>query len=65
MSVMAQYRPCFKAHADKRIARRISAAEYKKVVQWVKEFGFENAYCQELSSSDIFLPDFNKENPFE
>lgn len=65
LSLMAQYHPCYKAHGDKRISRRITKNEYTRVLTWAKDFGFCTMYCQALSSSDIFLPDFNKENPFE
>ena len=64
LSLMAQYHPCYKAHGDTRISRRITLSEYKRVLTWAKDFGFHDMYCQELSSADIFLPDFNKENPF-
>jgi putative pyruvate formate lyase activating enzyme len=64
LSIMAQYHPCFKASQFPELNRKITSAEYQQVLNWVKEFGFENVLAQELSSSDVYLPDFKKEKPF-
>lgn len=64
LSIMAQYHPCFKAKEHEAINRRINSAEYDQVLRWVDEFGFENVLAQELVSSDVYLPDFSKKQPF-
>ncbi|RKX96318.1 MAG: radical SAM protein [Spirochaetes bacterium] len=64
LSLMAQYHPCYKAYTDKKISRRITNDEYNRVLSWAKDFSFCDMYCQQLSSADIFLPDFDKKNPF-
>jgi hypothetical protein len=30
----------------------------------MEDLGFENGWTQELDSSSVYIPDFNKENPF-
>jgi putative pyruvate formate lyase activating enzyme len=65
VSIMAQYKPCYKAMDDARIDRTILPDEYKRALRWAKEAGLHNIMTQELGSSDIFVPDFKKTNPFE
>jgi len=64
LSVMAQYSPCYCASSDERIARKITHKEYNEALELVERYGFENAFTQSLHSSDIYLPDFDKDNPF-
>ncbi|MBI5780027.1 MAG: radical SAM protein [Planctomycetes bacterium] len=64
ISLMSQYHPSHKAHQHPEINRRLTPAEYKEVVAYAEKLGLENCYIQELVSSDDFLPDFQKENPF-
>jgi len=65
VSIMAQYKPCYKATDDARIDRTILPDEYKRALRWAKEAGLHNIMTQELGSSDILVPDFKKTNPFE
>jgi len=39
VNVMAQYRPCYQAHQDKQINRRISTEEYRQAVQAAYDAG--------------------------
>jgi len=64
LSVMAQYHPCYKAEKYPELNRRITKKEYQQVLDWIKELGFRNVLAQELSSSEVYLPDFRKEKPF-
>lgn len=64
VSIMAQYHPQFRAREYPELSRRITAAEYEKVVAYAKQVGLHNLYIQELESSDVYLPDFEKANPF-
>jgi len=64
LSIMAQYHPCYKAGEDVEIGRRITASEYHRVLLWLEEFGLNNCFVQELASSDIYLPDFEKQVVF-
>lgn len=65
LSIMAQYSPCYKAIGHPIIGRRIIRQEYQQVLDWVEDFGFENILAQELDSSEVFMPDFNKAEPFK
>lgn len=66
VSVMAQYRPCFRALRVPLLSRRISSAEYRRVVRFVDELGLENGWVQGFESPDNYLPDFESEgHPFE
>ena len=65
VGVMAQYRPCYKAVNDPMLDRTITDNEYRRALRWAKEAGLHNILTQDPSSSDVFLPDFKKANPFE
>lgn len=65
LSIMSQYNPCYKAVNHPSLGRRITKQEYRKVLDWAGDFGFENILTQELESADIYNPDFTKEKPFE
>ncbi len=59
-SIMSQYIPCGKALDMPVINRKITVREYKKVVDYILESGFENCYIQERSSaSKDFVPSFD------
>lgn len=60
LSLMGQYFPCWKSSQYPTINRRLSQKEYDTVIDYADKLGFENAYIQELSSSDeSYVPDFN------
>jgi len=64
ISLMSQYYPVYKAYEHPMLNRRIRYSEYKGLVEFLAENGFENVFVQELESSSLFLPDFRKEKPF-
>ena len=64
ISLMAQYHPCHKAAGHPLLGRRITQVEYERVVRLVEQLGFENYWLQTLDSSDTYLPDFTREEPF-
>ncbi len=60
ISLMSQYIPLGKANEYKEINRKITQREYDKAIDMFFEFGFENGFMQELSSSkEGFIPPFN------
>lgn len=62
ISLMSQYIPLGKACEHKEINRRLTTREYEKALDMFDEFGFENGFMQELSSSkEDFIPPFNLE----
>ncbi len=65
VSIMAQYHPCHKAAGHPVLGRRITAKEYERVLSLAEILGLENYWVQALDSSDVFLPDFSKEDPFQ
>jgi len=64
ISIMAQYHPCHKAAGHPLLGRRINPVEYELVMSLVEKLGFENYWVQALESSEAYLPDFSKEDPF-
>lgn len=65
VAVMAQYRPCYNAANDPHLGRTITRDEYKRAIRWAKESGLHNILTQELESSELFLPDFKRTDPFK
>ncbi|KTB47526.1 radical SAM protein [Dehalogenimonas alkenigignens] len=66
VSLMAQYYPRHKAMEVPPIARSITTAEYRRVVNLLDVLGLENGWLQGEGSRDYYLPDFNFEgHPFE
>jgi putative pyruvate formate lyase activating enzyme len=47
LSIMSQYYPTFKAYSHSPISRRITAAEYKIIVDEAHELGLNNGWIQE------------------
>jgi hypothetical protein len=38
--------------------------EYEGLIGLLSSYGFENVFIQELESAPLFVPDFNKKDPF-
>lgn len=64
VSIMAQYNPQFRAGEFPELSRRLRSDEYRRVVDHAGKIGLHNCYVQDLISSETYLPDFSKENPF-
>lgn len=67
ISLMTQYEPLNKVNKAKdfpEINRRINRQEFEEVYNHQLALGLNNGWVQEMESSVSFLPDFNKENPF-
>jgi putative pyruvate formate lyase activating enzyme len=65
LSIMAQYYPCHHAPDELLLARRITAGEYREVVEIVNSLGLDNGWLQQLDSAEHYLPDFQREgHPF-
>ena len=65
VSVMSQYSPQYKACDYPAINRTLTEAEYDEITDYALDLGLENAFVQELESQAHFLPDFERELPFE
>lgn len=65
ISLMTQYEPVYRAKEFPEINRRITQEEFDKIHNHQLKLGLVNGWVQEIGSSEIYLPDFNKENSFE
>lgn len=66
VSLMAQYYPAHLAETNGKIARPLTADEYRLAVDVLDELGISNGYVQHSSASDNYRPDFSKDgHPFE
>jgi putative pyruvate formate lyase activating enzyme len=64
LSVMSQFHPCYQAPPE--IQRSLSTAEYKRVTDQVRSWGFQNLYLQPagFSPKEHLIPDFERDEPF-
>lgn len=66
ISLMSQFSPKIDLKNEKSdLNRKISDAEYARVVETMNRLGFSKGWIQDLDSSDNYLPDFSTQNPFE
>jgi len=63
-SLMAQYAPAHRAAEFPELARPVSDAEYKDLIDFADGMGFENFYTQSPESRDVLRPDFDADRPF-
>ena len=64
VSLMSQYSPQFRAHEYPELRGRMSRSEYREIVEYALDLGFEHLLTQGLDSSDLYLPDFRRDEPF-
>jgi putative pyruvate formate lyase activating enzyme len=64
VSLMSQYRPCFRAPES--IRRPLSASEYRAVLDKAGELGFDHLFVQPevFGPDDHLVPDFDLDEPF-
>jgi putative pyruvate formate lyase activating enzyme len=65
ISLMSQYYPTYQVNNHEFLGRTLKSREYSRVVNELKELGFENGWVQELSSQLNYRPDFEKKEPFK
>lgn len=65
LSLMSQYFPVDSVKHHPLLSRTLSEEEYMEVVDEMDSLGFRNGRIQEMNSSMNYIPDFNKQNPFE
>jgi putative pyruvate formate lyase activating enzyme len=65
VSIMSQYSPQHHAGRFPEIDRPLTVREYDEITDYAIELSLENAFIQELDSRDNYLPDFDKDRPFE
>ena len=60
ISLMSQYTPYGEIEGFKELNRRLTTAEYNKVVDYFLDIGLQNGFMQEKSSAKTdFIPDFD------
>lgn len=60
ISLMSQYTPCGNVTSFKEINRRLTTAEYTKVIDHFFDIGLKNGFMQEKSSANAdFIPQFD------
>ncbi len=64
LSLMSQYSPTINVCNHPYLNRKLTKEEYQVVVDEMEKLGFENGWIQEIESSDYYLPDFNRTEPF-
>lgn len=64
ISLLTQYEPLYRAHEFKEINRRLTQEEFETVYHYFQTLGFRKGWYQEMGSSEIFVPDFTKPQPF-
>nr|MBC8512569.1 radical SAM protein [Dehalococcoidia bacterium] len=65
VSIMSQYLPLHKAQRMPLLSRKISLAEYERVLRLLSDAGLENGWIQEMGAADSYVPDFEREgHPF-
>ena len=65
VSIMSQYLPLHKAQRMPLLSRKISPAEYERVLRLLSDTGLENGWIQEMGAADSYVPDFEREGlPF-
>jgi len=65
VSIMSQYSPQYKACEHPEINRKLTKEEYWEVIRKVQESGLQDYLIQEMDSSEVYLPDFDKDEPFK
>ncbi|MDY5969580.1 MAG: hypothetical protein SPJ13_06170 [Bacteroidales bacterium] len=67
LSLMAQYFPTSaprNAPWPDELGRTITAEEYEEISDFCLKLGFENGWQQQLKSTDVYRPNFTKQNAF-
>jgi putative pyruvate formate lyase activating enzyme len=64
VSLMSQYNPLHRASDYPMLSRGIRQEEYDDLLDFLEKEGFENVFIQELESSETYVPDFEREEPF-
>ncbi len=65
VSLMSQYIPLHGAHEYPMLNRRVTKEEYDHLLDATVENGLHNVFIQDLESAPLYVPDFNREDPFE
>ncbi len=65
LSLMSQYHPGGKVRKLSPLGRKVMAGEYNMVVNEMERLGFSRGWIQGMDSPETYLPDFNRDKPFQ
>ena len=65
LSIMSQYAPRHNARDHSGIDQALASTEYEEITRYALDLGLENPFIQELGSESNYLPDFDRDRPFE
>ena len=65
ISLMSQYYPAYKAKQIPELGRGLTNEEYERVLDAMDYYGFSKGWVQNLESAENYLPDFDREIPFD
>ena len=65
VGLMSQYSPQYRAREFEELNTTVSRTEYRRIVRYAIDLGFENILVQGLDSPEIYLPDFGRDEPFD
>jgi putative pyruvate formate lyase activating enzyme len=63
LSLLSQYFPPFNT-LPYPLNQRLSQTEYNRIANYAYELGFHKIQMQDLTSAEVFQPDFSQNNPF-
>jgi len=64
IGLMSQYSPQYRAREYPELLRRLHPKEYRDFVEYAEKLGFEHVLTQSLASTEHYLPDFRRRDPF-
>jgi putative pyruvate formate lyase activating enzyme len=65
LSLMSQYHPVYEVKGHPVLNRHLYKEEYESVVKEMETLGFRNGWIQAMDSNMNYMPDFNRDHPFE
>jgi len=65
VSLMSQYAPLHRAGNHPPLDRALRPSEYHEVVAFAERLGFRKLWLQDMTASQVGIPDFSADDPFE
>ena len=64
VSLMSQYAPHHRAHDFPELRHTVASRDYRALVDYALELGFDNLLVQAPESHRLYVPDFGRDKPF-
>lgn len=65
LGLMSQYSPMYGSKDFPEIDRQLTKKEWQEMIKYLEKLEFINGWIQDLTSSEIYIPDFTKKDPFK